>query len=109
MDRGGEGADGPMIRSAAIALLAAFARAQESAVARLLDAASGQETTIAAVADAFARRDVVFFGEQHDSADSHLRELELTEELFARRPDLVLSFEMFERDCQGVVDDYLAG
>jgi uncharacterized iron-regulated protein len=77
--------------------------------ARLLDTASGAEVDVAAVADALARRDVVFFGEQHDSADAHARELELAEEIFARRPDLVLSFEMFERDRQGVVDDYLAG
>ena len=77
--------------------------------ARLLDAASGAEVDVAAIADALARRDVVFFGEQHDSADAHARELELAEELFARRPDLVLSFEMFERDRQGFLDDYLAG
>jgi uncharacterized iron-regulated protein len=77
--------------------------------ARLLDAASGAEVDVAAIADVLARRDVVFFGEQHDSADAHARELELAEELFARRPDLVLSFEMFERDRQGVLDDYLAG
>jgi len=77
--------------------------------ARLLDAASGAEVDVAAIADALVRRDVVFFGEQHDSADAHARELELAEELFARRPDLVLSFEMFERDRQGFLDDYLAG
>ena len=77
--------------------------------ARLLDATSGAEVDVAAIADALVRRDVVFFGEQHDSADAHARELELAEELFARRPDLVLSFEMFERDRQGFLDDYLAG
>jgi uncharacterized iron-regulated protein len=53
-----------------------------------------------------ARADVVFFGEQHDDPETHRAEALVLESL--GRP-VVLSLEMFERDVQPVLNDYLAG
>jgi uncharacterized iron-regulated protein len=56
-----------------------------------------------------ATADVVFFGEHHDDPATHEVELAVLRELGERRANLVLSLEMFERDVQLVVDNYLRG
>ena len=72
---------------------------------------SGAPTPVSVdqVADALKNYDVVFIGEWHDHTGNHLAEMALLRALYARAPDLALSMEMFERDVQNVVDDYLAG
>jgi len=76
---------------------------------RLIHSRTGKEMTLAQVADELAARDVVYFGELHDNAAGHQVYAELAKLLADRRPDFVLSMEMFERDVQGVVNDYLRG
>jgi uncharacterized iron-regulated protein len=61
------------------------------------------------LADELATRDVVYFGELHDNVAGHKVYAELAVLLADRRPDLVISMEMFERDVQGVMNDYLRG
>src|SRR5262245_40301762 len=56
-----------------------------------------------------ARADVIFLGEQHDDPNTHRLELAVLEGLTRRRVPLVLALEMFERDAQSLVDQYLAG
>ena len=56
-----------------------------------------------------ARADVVFLGEQHDDPNTHRLELAVVEGLTRRRVPLVLGLEMFERDVQPLLDQYLAG
>lgn len=57
-----------------------------------------------------AKHDVVFLGETHVDDTTHQVELRVLEELLrARQGKVVLSMEMFERDVQPVLDDYLAG
>jgi uncharacterized iron-regulated protein len=76
---------------------------------RLIHGRTGKEMTLAQVADELATRDVVYFGELHDNVTGHQVYAELAKLLADRRPDFVLSMEMFERDVQGVVNDYLRG
>jgi len=76
---------------------------------RFIHSRTGQELTLAQVADELAARDVIYFGEQHDNVAGHQVYARLAAMLADRRPDLVLSMEMFERDVQGVVNDYLRG
>ena len=56
-----------------------------------------------------ASADLVFFGEQHDDPVTHAAELALLAGVAARRPNVVLSLEMFERDVQEPLDAYLQG
>jgi uncharacterized iron-regulated protein len=56
-----------------------------------------------------ARADVVFVGEQHDDPNTHRLELAVLEGLLRRRAALVIAMEMFERDVQPALDQYLAG
>ncbi|HSA56625.1 MAG TPA: ChaN family lipoprotein, partial [Gemmatimonadaceae bacterium] len=65
--------------------------------------------TFDSLAGALAPADVVVFGEQHDDPATHRAQLALLEALGRRKAGIVLSLEMFERDAQRVLDDYLAG
>jgi len=65
--------------------------------------------TVSKLADALVSYDVVFFAEIHGHPGIHLQELKLLRALHERDPKWILSFEQFERDVQGVVNDYVAG
>ena len=75
----------------------------------ILSAATGEPVERGELLDTLARRDVVFLGEEHQSEVCHRLQLEIVKGLHQRRSDLVISMEMFERDVQGVLDDYLRG
>jgi uncharacterized iron-regulated protein len=76
---------------------------------RVIHSRTGKELTLTQVADELATRDVVYFGELHDNVAGHQVYAELAKLLADRRSDCVFSMEMFERDVQGVVNDYLRG
>lgn len=61
------------------------------------------------LATAAARADVVFLGEHHDDAGTHRMELALLQAVARRRSNVVLALEMFERDVQPILNQYLAG
>ena len=77
---------------------------------RLFDGRTFAEVTWDGSLDRLAQADVVFLGETHLDQLTHDAELEFLRGLAARRGGKVtLSMEMFERDVQPAVDDYLAG
>lgn len=76
---------------------------------RIVVPASLTETTLPRMVEHLARADVVFFGEEHDDPETHRAEAELLDAIGRTGRPVVLSLEMFERDVQGVLDDYLAG
>ena len=57
--------------------------------------------------DAASKADVVVIGEQHDHKQGHLLELKILQSIYARNTSMALSLEMFERDVQLVLDEYL--
>ncbi len=77
----------------------------------------GQPATLDDLVGALARTEVVFIGESHDDPGAHTLQLDLLRAAYARygvdgaaaKRQLVLSLEMFERDVQLVLDEYLAG
>ena len=76
----------------------------------------GGAVTLQTVVDALERADVLFVGETHDDRVAHLLEAELlrrADETYGsaspKRRAVALSLEMFERDVQTVLDEYLAG
>jgi len=56
-----------------------------------------------------ARVDVAFVGEQHNDPATHRIERAILEGLSRRRGNVIVAMEMFERDTQSSLDDYLAG
>lgn len=102
--------------NAAFAAHAANPPSQQDTIPRVGEyrvfAGTGEPASLDAVVAAMADREVVFIGESHDDLTGHHVELELLTRAFAAfgaeesRP-ITLSLEMFERDVQYVVDEYL--
>jgi uncharacterized iron-regulated protein len=73
---------------------------------------AGKPAQMADIVEAAKSADVLFLGENHDDALAHKAELALFMQVFTAfgkdRP-VVLSLEMFERDEQTVLDEYLKG
>lgn len=77
----------------------------------------GNRVALEQLIEAMSEAEVVFVGEMHDDAATHQLEAELLQRAFARfaqgdgktRRSVVLSLEMFERDTQVVLDEYLTG
>lgn len=90
-------------------LLAFFPDPVPTSTYRILHTRTGKEMSLVQLADELASRDVVFLGELHDNIVGHQVYAELAKLLAERRPDMVIALEMFERDTQGVVNDYLRG
>lgn len=101
----------------AATLLLPFANAQDprplptlEAASAVYDCAAGAALPLAELLDRLAKADVVFVGETHVDDTTHRLELAILEGLLARRQGkVVLTMEMFERDVQPALDDYLAG
>jgi uncharacterized iron-regulated protein len=94
---------------AALLLVPAVLAAQPDSADYAIHALSGERVELAALADALAGYDVVFLGEVHDDAVTHRLQAALLEEIGRRRPRVLLSLEMFERDVQVPLDEYGAG
>lgn len=74
------------------------------------DSRAERALEFSALLDRLAESDVVFVGETHLDDTTHRVEEAVLEGLLARRAgQVVLSLEMFERDVQPLLDDYLAG
>lgn len=57
-----------------------------------------------------ANADVIFFGEEHNDSTAHYLEFSLFKKLSEKYPQkTALSMEMFQTDCQLVLNEYLAG
>lgn len=70
----------------------------------------GNNSSLEKILEAIGRTDVVFLGEQHDDAVGHFLEAEIfrrTFESYGKAKKIALSMEMFERDEQIVLDEYL--
>lgn len=69
-----------------------------------------KEVSIDAIIDDMATHDVLFFGEEHNDSVGHYLEITILQAMFAKYPQQVtLSMEMFDRDVQPVMDEYLRG
>jgi len=56
------------------------------------------------------KADVLFFGEEHNDSTCHVLEYELFKQLTQKYPGkAALSMEMFETDCQNVLNEYTGG
>jgi uncharacterized iron-regulated protein len=62
-----------------------------------------------ALLERMASQQAVLLGEAHDSAEDHRWQLETLAQLYARRPQVAIAFEMFPRRVQPVLDQWVAG
>jgi uncharacterized iron-regulated protein len=74
----------------------------------LMDSRTGDVVEMEGLVDQLASQDVIFLGEQHDNDAGHAFQLQVIQSLHSRGVDVVVSTEQFERDVQGVLNDYLA-
>ncbi|MFA7057195.1 MAG: ChaN family lipoprotein [Candidatus Cloacimonadales bacterium] len=75
----------------------------------IVEAQSGTPLNLNELSDVLLTYDVIFFGELHDDSLLHHIEHELYKKLIKKNKDLVLSMEMFERDNQTGLDNYIQG
>ncbi len=75
---------------------------------RIVKAGNGKGLSFQQVAKELKKFDLIFFGEFHDNSTLHRMQKELLP-LIKDKRELILSFEMFERDVQDLLDAYLAG
>jgi uncharacterized iron-regulated protein len=106
---------GPILILVVICSLVSFTLAQNSAHGssgytpqRVYDSREKRFTDFEAMLAELSRADIVFVGEQHDDPNTHKLERAILEGLSRRRSSIVLGLEMFERDVQPVLDDYIA-
>ena len=77
---------------------------------RVFATGAESETTFERMLDQLAEADFVLVGETHTDDQTHRLETAILEGLAARKKGkVVLSMEMFQRDVQATLDDYLAG
>lgn len=69
----------------------------------------GKEVTLNEIGNDFANYDVLFFGEEHNDSVTHYLESKVFELLYQKNSNLALSMEMFDRDVQLVMNEYLIG
>jgi len=88
--------------------ISSFAQANEANF-RVYDA-KGNPSDLNKILEAIAQMDVVFLGENHDDATAHALQLQIFKtvvEKYGKDRKVALSLEMFERDVQTVVNEYL--
>ncbi len=70
---------------------------------------TGRVATWADLMEGVAWAEVIFLGEVHDHVEGHLFQQAVVEDALASFPGTAVSMEMFERDDQPAVDEYLRG
>ena len=76
---------------------------------RIFDA-KGNPATLEQIIESLKNTEVIFLGENHDDAVAHYLQAEILKKSFERygkERSVLLSLEMFERDVQIVLDEYL--
>ena len=76
---------------------------------RIVVPGSDQPASVEAVAAAVVDADLVALGELHQTPGVHRTHHALLRAMYARRPNMVIAMEMFERDVQTVLLQYLGG
>jgi len=69
---------------------------------------TGKEVKLSDIAEDMKDYDVLFYGEEHNDSVTHFLESKMLEELYLKyNSSVTLSMEMFERDVQVVMNEYL--
>ncbi len=82
---------------------------EEPLIPRIEDCRTGMDLELGQFLENCERADVILLGEQHDNDSGHEFQLNVIQKLTETGRPIAISMEQFERDVQGVLDDYLAG
>ncbi|MDP8200666.1 MAG: ChaN family lipoprotein [Candidatus Tenebribacter burtonii] len=74
---------------------------------KIIDTKTNKEIKLKEMAERLSDYDVIFFGEYHDNRILHSLEFELLKMFYANNKNMIVSMEMFERDVQPVLDQFL--
>lgn len=75
---------------------------------KIYNAQTGEQAELLDLVAAMEHADVLFFGEEHDDSIAHQLQAVVYGDLLEVFTNVTLSLEMFERDAQLVLDEYLA-
>jgi len=77
---------------------------------RIYSVKQGREVSLREIAADMDNYDVLMFGEEHNDSVTHFLEASMLELMYLKFGDnLALSMEMFDRDVQPIMDEYLKG
>ncbi len=77
---------------------------------RIYSVKLAKEVSLNDIVEEMKNYDVLFFGEEHNDSVGHYLELELLKKMYeSYGENFSLSMEMFETDCQLVLNEYLQG
>ncbi len=96
----------------ALLVLPVFALSQDSLSSHYKIYSTSKQKVVAIddIVNDMANADVLFFGENHNDSTGHYLEFMVFKKLAAKYPGkIALSMEMFETDCQNILDEYLNG
>ncbi|HEY0050278.1 MAG TPA: ChaN family lipoprotein [Pyrinomonadaceae bacterium] len=100
----------PAFISALLMTISVFGQANISEANYRIYDRQGNASSMEKIVDSLKDVDVVFLGENHDDATAHYLQNEIFRRAFEKHGKeraIALSLEMFERDVQTVVDEYL--
>ena len=90
--------------------LFALGQENQSQHYKIYDTKNKKLVSVGDIIENMDKADVLFFGEEHNDSTCHVLEYALLKQLAQKYPDKVaLAMEMFETDCQTVLNEYLNG
>ncbi|MFA6570940.1 MAG: ChaN family lipoprotein, partial [Bacteroidota bacterium] len=75
----------------------------------IYETATGKKISVNELAEKTYKTKIIFFGEFHDDTIIHDLQRDYLTALYKLNPKIAVSMEMFERDGQTAIDDYLSG
>ncbi len=73
----------------------------------IYDSKTGEKLTVSKLAEKSLQYDIIFFGEFHDDTLLHVIQKDLLAAMYEKDDEIAVSMEMFERDVQKYLDEYL--
>ena len=69
----------------------------------------GNQVSLHQLLKTLGKNQVVLLGEDHDSAEHHRWQLQVMNQLYALKPNMVIGFEAFPRKVQPILDQWING
>ena len=88
----------------------AFCQGDMASNYKIYNTSTQRSASLDDIIDAMSHADVLFFGEEHNDSTGHYLESVIFKKLIAKySAKAALSMEMFQTDCQTVVNEYVEG